>query len=72
MPWVDEQERLTLEARLQAASSEEVYRELKEIGQKPRLELFGRGDDIEVERDHVWWIKSDARYPAHRSFKDLR
>jgi len=55
MPWVDEQERLTLEARLQVASPEEVYRELKEIGQKPRLELFGRDDDIEVsliERDH--------------------
>jgi hypothetical protein len=35
MSWADEQERLTQEARLQAASPEEVYRELKNIAQKP-------------------------------------
>jgi hypothetical protein len=42
MPWEDEQERLTQEARLGAASPEEVVRELKRVAQKPRGELFGR------------------------------
>jgi hypothetical protein len=42
MPWEDEQERLTQEARLSVASPEEVVRELKRVAQKPRGELFGR------------------------------
>jgi hypothetical protein len=42
MPWEDEQERLTQEARLGAASPEEVVRELKRVAQKSRGELFGR------------------------------
>src|SRR5262249_39684024 len=54
MPWSDEQERLTQEARLSVASPEEVLRELKRIAQKPRIELFGRDKTIEallVERN---------------------
>jgi hypothetical protein len=54
MPWGDEQERLTQEARLSVASPEEVLRELKRIAQKPRIELFGRDEAIEallVERN---------------------
>jgi hypothetical protein len=39
MPWEEEQERLTQEARLSVASAEEVLRELKRIGQQPRFEL---------------------------------
>jgi hypothetical protein len=42
MPWEDEQERLTQEARLSVASPEEVVRELKRVAQKSRGELFGR------------------------------
>jgi hypothetical protein len=51
MPWGDEQERLTQEARLSVASPEEVVRELKRIAQKPR---FARDEAIEallVERN---------------------
>jgi hypothetical protein len=51
MPWEEEQERLTQEARLNAASPEEVLRELKRIAQKPR---YGRNKAIEallVERN---------------------
>src|SRR5262249_32219217 len=54
MPWGDEQERLTQEARLSVASPEEVLRELKRIAQKPRLELMGRNESMEallVERN---------------------
>ena len=53
MPWEEEQERLTQEARLSVASPEEVLLELKRIAQKPRFELMGR-DAIEallVERN---------------------
>jgi hypothetical protein len=53
MPWSDEQERLTQEARLNVASPEEVLRELKRRAQKPRL-LFRRDEAIEallVERN---------------------
>jgi hypothetical protein len=42
MPWEEEQERLTQEARLSVVSPEEVVRELKRIAQKPRYELLGR------------------------------
>jgi hypothetical protein len=45
MPWGDEQERLTQEARLSVASPEEVLRELKRIAQQPELELFARRND---------------------------
>ena len=54
MPWEEEQERLTQEARLSVASPEEVLRELKRIAQRPRLELLGRNGAIEallVERN---------------------
>jgi hypothetical protein len=54
MPWGEEQERLTQEARLSVASPEEVVLELKRIAQQPRLELRGR-EPIEallVERSH--------------------
>jgi hypothetical protein len=54
MPWGEEQERLTQEARLNVASPEEVLRELKRIAQKPRFELLGRDEAIEallVERN---------------------
>ena len=54
MPWEEEQERLTQEARLSVASPEEVLRELKRIAQRPRLELLGRNEAIEallVERN---------------------
>ena len=44
MPWGDEQERLTQEARLSVASPEEVVRELKRKAQKPR---FARDKAIE-------------------------
>jgi hypothetical protein len=40
MPWEDEQDRLTQEARLNVASPEEVLRELKRITQKPRFGVF--------------------------------
>jgi hypothetical protein len=46
--WEEEQERLTQEARLNAASPEEVFRELKRIAQKPRIELMGRNDAVEA------------------------
>jgi hypothetical protein len=55
VPWGEEQERLTQEARLSVASPEEVFRELKRIAQRPRLELMGRDEAIEallVERSH--------------------
>ena len=55
MPWEEEQERLTQEARLSVASPEEVVLELKRIAQRPRLELMGRDEAIEallVERSH--------------------
>jgi hypothetical protein len=42
MPWGEEQERLTQEARLSVASAEEVVRELKRVAQKSRGELLGR------------------------------
>ncbi len=48
MPWMDEQARLTQEARLQIAGPEPVYRELQQIAQKTRSELFGRNDEIEL------------------------
>src|SRR5262245_21007705 len=54
MPWGDEQERLTQEARLSVASPEEVLRELKRISQKSHLELLGRDEAMEallVERN---------------------
>jgi hypothetical protein len=54
MPWEEEQERLTQEARLHAASPEEVLRELKRIAGKSRYELLGRDEAIEallVERN---------------------
>jgi hypothetical protein len=54
MPWGDEQERLTQEARLSVASPEEVLRELKRIAQQPGFELMGRDEAIEallVERN---------------------
>jgi hypothetical protein len=55
MPWEEEQERLTQEARLSVASPEEVLPELKRIAQKPRFELMGRDEAMEallVERGH--------------------
>ena len=55
VPWGEEQERLTQEARLSVASPEEVVLELKRIAQRPRLELMGRDEAIEallVERSH--------------------
>src|SRR5438876_3359156 len=54
MPWEEEQERLTEQARLSVASPEEVVRELKRVAQKPRFELWGRDETIEallVERN---------------------
>jgi hypothetical protein len=48
MPWSQEQERLTQQARLQIASPEEVYRELQEMTNKPRGELTV-GDAAEAE-----------------------
>jgi hypothetical protein len=42
MPWGEEQERLTEEARLSVASPEDVVRELKRVAQKSRGELRGR------------------------------
>jgi hypothetical protein len=55
MPWEEEQERLTEQARLSVASPEEVVRELKRVAQKPRHELMmGRDEAIEallVERN---------------------
>jgi hypothetical protein len=48
MPWSEEQARLMQEARLHIASPEAVYRELKEIANKPRVQLFGRKDEIEA------------------------
>jgi hypothetical protein len=55
MPWGEEQERLTQEARLHAASPEEVFRGLRRIAQQPRFEVRGRDEAIEallVERSH--------------------
>ena len=54
MAVVDEQARLTREARLHTASPEEVYRELQEVANKPRGELMARDDKVEaalVERN---------------------
>jgi hypothetical protein len=54
MPWDEEQQRLTEEARLSVSSPEEVLRELKRIAQEPDL-ILGRRDTIEallVERNH--------------------
>src|SRR4029453_15487907 len=49
MPWEEEQERLTEQARLSVASPEEVVRELKRVAQKPRHELMmGRDEAIEA------------------------
>lgn len=48
MSWVEEQELLTQEARLEAASPENVYRELKSISKRERGELSGRNDDFEA------------------------
>jgi rRNA-processing protein FCF1 len=42
MPWGEEQERLSEEARLSVASPEDVVRELKRVAQKSRGELRGR------------------------------
>src|SRR5260370_36933368 len=49
MPWEEEQERLTQEARLNAASPEEVLRELKHIAQKPRSLLLVRDEAKAME-----------------------
>jgi hypothetical protein len=54
MPWGEEQERLTQVARLNAASPEEVFRELKRTAPKSRIELLGRDKALEaglVERN---------------------
>jgi hypothetical protein len=48
MPWEEEQERLTQEARLNAASPEEVYRELKRTAPKSLIERLGRDKALEV------------------------
>jgi hypothetical protein len=45
MPWGEEQERLTQEARLSVASPEEVLLELKRVAQKSRGELWGRDNE---------------------------
>jgi hypothetical protein len=51
MPWGDEQERLTQEARLSVASPEEVLRELKHIAQKPRFVRDKAIEAVLVERN---------------------
>jgi hypothetical protein len=54
MPWEEEQERHTQEARLSVASPEDVLRELKRIAQKPPHELRVRDEAIQallVERN---------------------
>jgi hypothetical protein len=54
MPWGEEQERLTQVARLNAASPEEVFLELKRTALKSRIELLGRDKALEaglVERN---------------------
>jgi hypothetical protein len=54
MPWEEEQERLTQEARLSVASPEEVLRELKRTASQSRIELLGRDKALEaglVERN---------------------
>jgi hypothetical protein len=55
MSWLHQQDVLTQPTRLLLASPENVYRELKEIAQKPSHELRLRDDKIEallVERKH--------------------
>src|SRR5262249_38804456 len=51
MPWGNEQERLTQEARLSVASPEEVLRELKLIAQKPRFVRDEATETLLVERN---------------------
>jgi hypothetical protein len=51
MPWEEEQERLTQEARLNVASPEEVLRELRRIAQKPRYERDKAIEALLVERN---------------------
>src|SRR6516225_2377946 len=51
MPWGDEQERLTQEARLSVASPEEVVRELKRRAQKSRFARDKAIEELLVERN---------------------
>jgi hypothetical protein len=48
MPWEEEQERLTQEARLNAASPAEVFRELKRTAPKALIERLSRDKALEV------------------------
>lgn len=48
MPWLDEQARLTQEARLLVAGAEEVYRELKQVAEQSPDGLLGRDDAFEA------------------------
>ena len=50
MDWEQEQERLTLEARLLASSPEVVFEELKKLSAKTRAQRWwnGSGDKYEI------------------------
>jgi hypothetical protein len=48
MPWGEEQDKLTQEARLTLASPEVVFQELKKLSAGTRADLLGRNDRLET------------------------
>jgi hypothetical protein len=68
MPWGEEQDKLTQEARLTLASPEVVFQELKKLSTGGKRGLFGRDDRLEivlVKRNHPLINLGLASYGAN-------
>jgi hypothetical protein len=67
--WAEEQDKLTLEARLSLASPEVVFQELKRLSARSRTDLLGRDDRLEtvlVKRNHPLVNLGLASYGANK------
>jgi hypothetical protein len=68
MPWGEEQDKLTQEARLLVASPEFVYQELKRLGRGPKDDLYGTAqlETVLVKRNQPLINLGLASYGANK------